>query len=146
MSTTSKSPTAIRAGRRSVAPLVSAARTAMPSMAEASKGGEERRAQTLCAVTRPAASASGRRTASRRSGQEAFAQAEYQSSSASVDGGHGLVALPENRHDVTLGERLFGIGAPSSNPFKVTTSVPSSGSSADGLGQPSPRVAARTGA
>ena len=55
----------------SLAPRVSAARTAIPSMAAASNGGEERVAHTGPAVTRPAASASGIRTAGSRAGQPA---------------------------------------------------------------------------
>ena len=47
----------------SLAPTVSAARTAMPSIAAASKGGEEVRAQTGSAVTRPTASSRRSRTA-----------------------------------------------------------------------------------
>ena len=50
----------------SVAPNVSAARTAMPSIAEASYAGDERSAQTGAAVTRPSASASATSTASTR--------------------------------------------------------------------------------
>jgi hypothetical protein len=72
----------MRTGLSSLAPVVAAARTAMPSMAEASKGGDERAAHTLCAVTRPAQLATGTSTASSRFGQAAFAQAEYQASSA----------------------------------------------------------------
>ena len=73
-------------GVLSLAPTVSAARTAMPSMAEASKEGDERVAHTGSAVTRPTASASARRTGSRRSGQPAAASAARQAASASAAG------------------------------------------------------------
>ena len=66
----------------SLAPTVSAARTAMPSMAEASKDGDERVAQTGSAVTRPTASCSPTRTASTRGGQPAAAHASRQAASA----------------------------------------------------------------
>ena len=58
VSTTSKAPAARRTGLVSLAPTVSAARTAMPSIAAASNGGEEVCAQTGSAVTRPTASSS----------------------------------------------------------------------------------------
>ena len=53
----------------SLPPRVSAARTAIPSMPAASKGGEERVAHTGSAVTRPAASSSATRSAGSRAGQ-----------------------------------------------------------------------------
>ena len=55
VSTISKAPAASVTGLVSLAPTVSAACTAMPSMAAASKGGEEVCAQTGSAVTRPTA-------------------------------------------------------------------------------------------
>ncbi len=86
VSTTSKEPACSRTGAVSLAPAVSAASTAMPSIAAASKGGEERSAHTGSAVTRPTASSSGRRTTGRRSGHPAAAHARSHASSASAAG------------------------------------------------------------
>ena len=58
-------------GEVSVAPNVSEARSAMPSIAAASYAGEERSAQIGAAVTRPRASASSSSTTSSRSGTAA---------------------------------------------------------------------------
>jgi hypothetical protein len=66
----------------SAAPTVSAARTAIPSMPEESNAGEERRAHTGSAVTRPTASATGTRTASTRGRQPVAAHASRHASSA----------------------------------------------------------------
>ena len=80
----------------SLAPTVSAARTAMPSIADASNDGDDRVAQTGSAVTRPTASWSPRRTGSTRSGQPAAAQAARQAASASAAGTSwmkGVVAM-----------------------------------------------------
>ena len=55
----------------SLAPRVSAARTAIPSMPAASNGGEDRVAHTGSAVTRPVACASGTRCAGSLAGQPA---------------------------------------------------------------------------
>ena len=85
----------------SLAPRVSAARTAMPSIPAASNGGEDRVAQTGAAVTRPAASVSGTSTAGSRSGQPAASRAARQASSACAAGhvaderavGHGCLHL-----------------------------------------------------
>ena len=73
-------------GLVSLAPTVSAACTAMPSIAAASNGGEEVCAQTGSAVTRPTASSSAIRTLSSRSGHPAAAQASSQAASASAAG------------------------------------------------------------
>ena len=54
-----------------MAPNVSEARTAIPSIAAASYAGEERSAQIGAAVTRPSASASSSSTVSSRSGTAA---------------------------------------------------------------------------
>ncbi len=58
VSTTTYAAGSRKTGAVSLAPTVSAARTAMPSIAAASKDGEERVAHTGSAVTRPTASAS----------------------------------------------------------------------------------------
>jgi hypothetical protein len=86
VSTTSNAPASRRTGVLSLAPTVSAAWTAMPSIAAASKGGEDARAQIGSAVTRRTASASGNRTVSTRSGQPAAAQVSSQAASASAAG------------------------------------------------------------
>ena len=67
-------------------PTVSEACTAMPSIAAASKGGDDERAQTGSAVTRPTAWSSGSRIASSRSGQPAAAHASSQAANASAAG------------------------------------------------------------
>jgi hypothetical protein len=59
VSTISYAPDSSRTGVVSLAPTVSAACTAIPSIAAASKGGEEVRAQTGLAVTLPTAWSSG---------------------------------------------------------------------------------------
>ena len=86
VSTISNDPDSRWTGVVSLAPIVSAARTAIPSIAAASKGGEEVRAQTGSAVTRPTAWSSGSRTMSTRSGQPAAAQASSHAASASAAG------------------------------------------------------------
>ena len=86
VSTISKAPASRRTGLVSLAPTVSAACTAMPSIAAASNGGEEVCAQTGSAVTRPTASSSAIRTLSSRSGHPAAAQASSQAASASAAG------------------------------------------------------------
>ena len=86
MSTISKARASRRTGLVSLAPTVSAACTAMPSIAAASNGGEEVCAQTGSAVTRPTASSSAIRTLSSRSGHPAAAQASSQAASASAAG------------------------------------------------------------
>ena len=86
MSTTSNAFASSRTGVVSLAPIVSAACTAMPSMAAASNGGDEVFAQTGSAVTRPTAWSSGSRTVSTRSGQPAAAQASCQAANASAAG------------------------------------------------------------
>ena len=58
VSTTANVPGSRKTGVLSLAPTVSAARTAMPSMADASNEGEDRVAHTGAAVTRPTASCS----------------------------------------------------------------------------------------
>ena len=70
----------------SLAPRVSAARTAIPSMPAASNGGEDRLAHTGSAVTRPTASASGTRCAGSRAGQPAASRAARQASRARAAG------------------------------------------------------------
>jgi len=70
----------------SLAPRVSAARTAIPSMPAASNGGEERVAHTGSAVTRPAASSTRTRTAGSRAGQPPAARALRQASRAVAAG------------------------------------------------------------
>ena len=55
MSTTANEPGSSRSGLLSLAPTVSAARTAIPSIAAQSNGGDERSAQIGSAVTRPIA-------------------------------------------------------------------------------------------
>src|SRR3954469_25289936 len=102
VSTTTYAPGSTKTGVLSDAPTVSAARTAMPSIADASNDGDERVAHTGSAVTRPSASASARRTAGRRSGQAAVAQAALQAASASAAGTSwmkGVVAT--QRYSVT---------------------------------------------
>ena len=70
----------------SLAPRVSAARTAMPSMPAASNGGDERIAHTGPAVTSPAASVTGTRDAGSRAGQPAASRASRQAASARAAG------------------------------------------------------------
>lgn len=70
----------------SLAPTVSAARTAIPSIADASNGGEDLLAQTGSAVTRPTAAASPTRTAGKRGGQLAATRAARQAASACAAG------------------------------------------------------------
>ena len=70
----------------SLAPRVSAARTAIPSMPAASKGGDERTAQTGPAVTRPAAWATGTRVAGILAGQPAASRASRQAARARAAG------------------------------------------------------------
>src|SRR3954469_9905377 len=86
VSSTTYAPASRCTGVLSLAPTVSAARTAMPSMAEASNDGDEGAAQTGAAVTRPTAAASSRRAVPTRSGQPAAAQAVRQAASASAAG------------------------------------------------------------
>ena len=96
MSTTAYAPCSRNTGVLSLAPTVSAALTAMPSIAEASNDGEERVAHTGSAVTRPTASPRARRTVSTRSGQPAAAHAARQAASASAAGTSwmkGVVAM-----------------------------------------------------
>ena len=96
MSTTTYRPGSISTGVLSLAPIVSAARTAMPSIADASNEGDERVAHTGSAVTRPTASWSPIRTASTRAGQPAAAHAALQAASASAAGTsrmNGVVAI-----------------------------------------------------
>src|SRR3954452_15064375 len=98
VSTTTNAPGSRNTGVLSLAPTVSAARTAMPSIAEASNDGDERVAHTGSAVTRPTASASPRRTVSTRSGQPAATHAARQAASASAAGTSwmkGVVAIAE---------------------------------------------------
>ena len=79
-------PVSSRTGLVSPAPTVSPEWTAMPSMAAASNGGDDRVAHTGSAVTRPTAWSSGSRTTSSRSGQPAAAQASSHEASASAAG------------------------------------------------------------
>src|SRR5512132_287289 len=83
-------------GVLSLAPIVSAARTAMPSIAEASNDGEDRVAHTGSAVTRPTASCRSARFVSTRAGQPAAPHAVRQAASASAPGMslmNGVVAI-----------------------------------------------------
>ena len=92
MSTTAKSSSST--GVVSAAPTVSAARTAMPSMAAESNAGDDRRAHTDSAVTRPTASPTGSSTASTRGGQPAAAHASRharRACSAGMSDTNGLV-------------------------------------------------------
>src|SRR3954464_7851716 len=86
VSTTTYASAASQTGVLSLAPTVSAARTATPSIAEASNDGDERVAHTGAAVTRPTASWSPSRTASTRSGQAAAVHAARQAARASAAG------------------------------------------------------------
>src|SRR3954471_14300245 len=102
VSTTTYASGASHTGVLSLAPTVSAARTATPSIAEASNEGDERVAHTGAAVTRPTASWSPSRTASTRSGQPAAVHAARQAASASAAGTswmNGVVAI--YRYSVT---------------------------------------------
>jgi hypothetical protein len=96
VSMTTYRPGSISTGVLSLAPIVSAARTAMPSIADASNEGDERVAQIGSAVTRPTASWSPIRTAATRLGHPAAAHAELQPASASAAGTsrmNGVVAI-----------------------------------------------------
>src|SRR5688572_19370062 len=86
VSTTVNAFASSRTGVVSLAPIVSAACTAMPSIAAASNGGDEVFAQTGSAVTRPTAWSSGSRTVSTRSGQPVSAHASSQAAKASAAG------------------------------------------------------------
>ena len=86
VSTISNAPAASSTGAVSPAPTVSEACTAMPSIAAASKGGDDDRAHTGSAVTRPTAWSSGSRIVSSRSGQPAAAHASSQAANASAAG------------------------------------------------------------
>src|SRR4051795_12223956 len=86
VSTTTYASPSSHTGVLSLAPTVSDARTATPSIAEASNDGDERVAQTGAAVTRPTASCRPSRTASTRSGQPAAVHAARQAASASAAG------------------------------------------------------------
>src|SRR5215210_8869285 len=86
VSTISNEPASSRTGLVSLAPIVSAECTAMPSIAAASNGGDDRVAQMGSAVTRPTAWSSGSRTSSSRSGQPAAAHASSHAASASAAG------------------------------------------------------------
>ena len=95
----------------SLAPRVSTARTAMPSMPAASNGGDERTAHTGPAVTRPAASCTGTRTAGIRAGQPAAARTSRQACIARATGTsriNGLSAMASSGvdNDVDLGARV----------------------------------------
>jgi hypothetical protein len=76
VSTISKSVTTT--GVVSVAATVSDARTAMPSIPDESNAGEERRAHTGAAVTRPTASPTATWIVSTRAGHPAAARASRQ--------------------------------------------------------------------
>src|SRR5215469_11476333 len=86
VSTTSYSSGASQTGVVSEAPSVSAERTAIPSMPDASNGGEDRTAHTGAAVTSPAASVTGTVMEGSRSGQPAAFRASRQAASASAAG------------------------------------------------------------
>src|SRR3954466_2418680 len=73
-------------GVLSLAPTVSAARTAIPSIAAASKDGDDRAAHTGAAVTRPTAAARSSRTGSTRSGHPAASHAARQVARAAAAG------------------------------------------------------------
>src|SRR3954462_4307359 len=96
VSTTTYAAGGSHTGVLSLAPTVSAARTATPSIAEASNDGDERVAHTGAAVTRPTASWSPIRTASTRPGQPVAAHAALQAASAWAGGTsrmNGVVAI-----------------------------------------------------
>jgi hypothetical protein len=81
--------------------MVSAARTAMPSIPAASNGGDDRVAHTGPAVTSPAASCTGTRMAGSRAGQPAASRALRQASSARAAGTSrmkGLSAMTVANH------------------------------------------------
>ena len=78
----------------SLAPRVSAARTAIPSMPAASNGGEDRVAHTGSAVTRPVACASGTRCAGSLAGQPPASRAARQASRARAAGTSRRNGLP----------------------------------------------------
>src|SRR3954447_4815557 len=96
VSTTSYAPASRYTGVLSLAPTVSAARTAIPSIAEASNDGDDRAAHTGSAVTRPSASASASATTSTRSGQPAASHAARHAARAAAAGTSwmkGVVAI-----------------------------------------------------
>src|ERR1700689_3112449 len=96
----------------------------MPSMAAASKGGEERVAHTGAAVTSPAASAIATSMAGSRSGQPAASLAAGQASRARAAGGggeplraargfpRGVPGFPGLRGGDVADERAGGHGLP----------------------------------
>src|SRR3954462_777140 len=96
VSTTTYAPGSTKTGVLSLAPTVSAARTAIPSIADASNDGDERTAHTGSAVTCPTAPASGNGTASPRSGPPAASQAARHAARAAAAGTSwmkGVVAI-----------------------------------------------------
>src|SRR5580700_4550273 len=101
VSTTSKAPGARYAGVVSLAPSVSAARTAMPSIPAASNGGEDRTAHTGAAVTSPADSVTGTVITGSRSGQPAASRAARQAARACAAGTsvrNGLSGIQDHVH------------------------------------------------
>ncbi len=74
VSSTTNASASSSTGVVSLAPTVSDARTAIPSIAAESNGGEERTAQIGSAVTRPIARSSASPTVSSRAGQPVAAQ------------------------------------------------------------------------
>src|SRR3954451_1093062 len=122
VSTTTYAPGSTNTGVLSLAPTVSAARTAIPSIAEASNDGDERTAHTGSAVTCPTASAGSSRTASTRSGQPAASHAARHAARAAAAGASwmkGVVAI--YRYSVTSTSVPAGTPVASSS----TTTYPS---------------------
>ena len=96
----------------SAAPTVSAARTAMPSIAAESNAGEDRSAHTGSAVTRPTASPTGSSTASTRGGQPAAAHASRHARRACSAGTSDTNGLDRVRHRY----RMTSTSVPPSRP------------------------------
>ena len=110
MSRTTYASGSTKTGVLSLAPIVSAARTAMPSIAEASNDGDDRVAQTGSAVTRPDGLVQAEtRFVSTRAGQPAASQAARQAASASAAGTsrmNGVVAMrPASADPMCTGSR-----------------------------------------
>src|SRR5215208_8107588 len=98
VSTVAKSPEANSSGVVGVAPTVVTARTAIPSMAAVSYAGEERRAQTASAVTRPIAASSRKRSCGTRAGHPAAEHASSHAASACAAGRSRMNGSAIERH------------------------------------------------
>src|SRR5919202_4627297 len=134
VSTTTYASASSHTGVLSLAPTVSAARTATPSIADASNDGDARAAHPGAAVTRHTASGSASRTASTRCGQPASRHAARQAASASAAGTSwmkGVVAIKRYEYSVTSTSVPAGSPVASSGTTTYPSAAVSTDSSAD---------------